>query len=161
MNPGQVIFGFFVLLAATLNFGFFVGVGIVQRRGYLIRRSAWTLLVGFAAAMVITVLTTWLLTAAGLVDRSMLLAERPLTAFIWRPDALSWVIGFLAGIAGMLSLTSAKTGTLVGVLISVTTVPAVANAAVAVAQRRPRSGRIRYCSASTSPPSSSPAYSHS
>ena len=86
-------------------------------------------MVGIAA----TVLTTWLLTAAGLVDKSMLLDERPLTDFIWRPDALSWVVGFLAGIAGVLSLTSAKSGTLVGVLISVTTVPAAANAAVAVA----------------------------
>ena len=57
----------------------------------------------------------------------------PLTDFIWRPDALSWVVGFLAGVAGMLSLTSAKSATLVGVLISVTTVPAAANAAVAVA----------------------------
>jgi uncharacterized membrane protein len=43
------------------------------------------------------------------------------------------VVGFLAGVAGMLSLTSAKAGTLVGVLISVTTVPAAANVAVAAA----------------------------
>ena len=40
---------------------------------------------------------------------------------------------FLAGIAGMLALTSAKSGALVGVLISVTTIPAAANAAVALA----------------------------
>jgi uncharacterized membrane protein len=48
-------------------------------------------------------------------------------------DALTWIVGFLAGIAGMLSLTTAKSGALVGVLISVTTVPAAANAAVAIA----------------------------
>ena len=83
--------------------------------------------------MALTVGATWLLTAAGLIDRSMLADERPLVDFIWRPDALSWVVGFLAGVAGMLSLTSAKSGTLVGVLISVTTVPAAANAAVAIA----------------------------
>lgn len=63
----------------------------------------------------------------------MLLDERPLTDFIWRPDALSWVVGFLGGVAGILSLASAKAGTLVGVLISVTTVPAAANVAVALA----------------------------
>jgi uncharacterized hydrophobic protein (TIGR00271 family) len=63
----------------------------------------------------------------------MLVDPRPLTDFIWRPDALSWVIAFLAGIAGMLSLTSAKSGALVGVLISVTTVPAAGNIAVAIA----------------------------
>ncbi|MEH0932507.1 hypothetical protein [Micromonospora sp. CPCC 205558] len=35
-------------------------------------------------------LSTWVLTAAGLVSREMLLAERPLADFIWRPNALSW-----------------------------------------------------------------------
>ena len=63
----------------------------------------------------------------------MLTGERPLTSFIWQPDALSWIVGFLAGVAGILALTSAKSGALVGVLILVTTVPAAANAAVAVA----------------------------
>jgi Domain of unknown function (DUF389) len=51
----------------------------------------------------------------------------PNSGFIWKPDALSWIVGFLAGIAGMLALTSAKSGALVGVLISVTTIPAAAN----------------------------------
>ncbi|HTF06728.1 MAG TPA: DUF389 domain-containing protein [Asanoa sp.] len=108
-------------------------VGAVQRRWKLVRRALTALVVGFAVAMAVTVVTTWLLDAAGLVTREMLTAPRPLTDFIWRPDALSWVVGFLAGIAGMLSLTSAKSATLVGVLISVTTVPAAANAAVALA----------------------------
>jgi uncharacterized hydrophobic protein (TIGR00271 family) len=108
-------------------------VGLVRRRGRLIRRGLVALLVGFPVAIVTTVLSTWLLDALGLVNKQMLLGNRPLTSFIWQPDALSWVIGFLAGIAGMLSLTSAKAGTLVGVLISVTTVPAAANVAVAAA----------------------------
>jgi uncharacterized hydrophobic protein (TIGR00271 family) len=99
----------------------------------MVRRSVVALVVGFPFAMMVTVGTTWALTAIGLLDRSMLLADRPLTSFIWRPDALSWVVGFLAGIAGMLSLTAAKSGALIGVLISVTTVPAGANAAVALA----------------------------
>ena len=51
----------------------------------------------------------------------------------FRPCALSWIVGFLAAVAGVLALTSAKSGALVGVLISVTTIPAAANAAVAVA----------------------------
>jgi uncharacterized hydrophobic protein (TIGR00271 family) len=110
-----------------------LSVGVVQRRMDVVRRSAVALGVGFPAAMAVTVLTTWLLTAVGLLDKSMLLDERPLTDFIWRPDALSWVIGFLAGIAGMLSVTSARAGVLIGVLISVTTIPAAANAAVALA----------------------------
>ena len=110
-----------------------LSVGLIQRRGTVVGRAVLALAVGFPIAMVITMLATWLLTAWGLVDRSMLLADRPLTDFIWRPDALSWIVGFLAGIAGMLSITSARSGALIGVLISVTTVPAAANAAVAAA----------------------------
>ena len=108
-------------------------VGMVRRRAGLVRRGLIALLVGFPVAMVTTVLTTWLLDALDIVDKQMLLEPRPLTSFIWQPDALSWVVGLLAGVAGMLSLTSAKVGTLVGVLISVTTVPAAANVAVAAA----------------------------
>ena len=108
-------------------------VGLVRGRPALVRSALLALLVGFLVAGVATVGATWALDAAGLVERDMLIQQRPLTDFIWRPDALSWVIGFLGGVAGMLSLTSAKAGTLVGVLISVTTVPAAANAAVALA----------------------------
>ena len=43
------------------------------------------------------------------------------------------IVASLAGIAGVLSLTSAKSGALVGVLISVTTIPAAANIGVAAA----------------------------
>jgi uncharacterized hydrophobic protein (TIGR00271 family) len=108
-------------------------VGVVRRRPRLARRAVIALAVGFTVGMLVTVATTWALDALGLVNKGMLLGDRPLTDFIWQPDALSWVVGFLAGIAGMLSLTSAKAGTLVGVLISVTTVPAAANVAVALA----------------------------
>jgi uncharacterized hydrophobic protein (TIGR00271 family) len=108
-------------------------VGIVRRQRELITRSLVALVVGFVLAMLATVITTWGLTALGLINKSMLENPRPLTDFIWRPDALSWIVAFLAGIAGMLSLTSAKSGPLVGVLISVTTVPAAANVAAAAA----------------------------
>ncbi|WP_422749504.1 DUF389 domain-containing protein [Micromonospora sp. WMMD1219] len=108
-------------------------VALLRGKGGVVVRSVQALVVGFVAAMLATVVSTWALDAAGLVSREMLLAERPLTDFIWRPDALSWVVGLLAGIAGMLSLTSKKSGSLVGVLISVTTVPAAANVAVAAA----------------------------
>ncbi|MGI5185020.1 DUF389 domain-containing protein [Dactylosporangium sp. CA-152071] len=112
-------------------------VGIVRKRPIFVKKSALALSVGFVTAMLATVGATFLLDLAGLVNRSMLLQERPMTDFIWRPDALSWVVGFLAGVAGMLSLTSSKAGPLIGVLISVTTVPAAANVAVAIAYRVP------------------------
>ena len=108
-------------------------VGIVRRRPRVIGHAALTLVVGFAVALAVTVLFAWTLAATGLVHREQLLAARPLTSFIWRPDALSWIIATLAGVAGMLSLSTAKSGALVGVLISVTTIPAAANAGVAIA----------------------------
>ena len=43
------------------------------------------------------------------------------------------IVALLAGVAGVLSLTTAKSGALIGVLISVTTIPAAANVGVAAA----------------------------
>ncbi|MGW0425047.1 DUF389 domain-containing protein [Streptomyces sp. NPDC003015] len=106
---------------------------IVQRQPRLALRSLIALLVGFAVAMVMTVGFTWFMDALNQFHKSDLEGDRPNTAFVYAPDAFSFVVAVLAGIAGTLSLTSAKSGALVGVAISVTTVPAAANAAVALA----------------------------
>lgn len=120
-------------MAVGPEFGPLAGIStaLVQRAPRLVARSLWALIGGFALAMVITAGFAWLLDAAGLFEKSMIEAERPITGFIWQPDWMSFVVAFLAGIAGTLSLTSAKSGALIGVAISVTTVPAAANAAVA------------------------------
>jgi uncharacterized hydrophobic protein (TIGR00271 family) len=110
-----------------------ISVGLVGRRWRTVRRAVATLAAGFGAGFVASVVMALLLQAWGLADQSTLLADRPQTSFIWAPDTLSWIVGFLAGAAGMISLTSGRSGVLVGVLISVTTVPAVGNAAVALA----------------------------
>ncbi|TNM64548.1 DUF389 domain-containing protein [Streptomyces sp. NP160] len=104
---------------------------VVLRRTRQVRRCALALLVGFAVGIAATVVTTWVLDAVGLISADMLTRDRPQTGFIYNPDALSFVVAFLAGIAGMLALTSAKSGAVVGVLVSVTTIPAAGNAAVA------------------------------
>jgi uncharacterized hydrophobic protein (TIGR00271 family) len=59
--------------------------------------------------------------------------DRPLTDFISHPDEFSAIVALLAGTAGVLSLTSAKSGALIGVLISVATIPAAGNIGVAAA----------------------------
>jgi uncharacterized hydrophobic protein (TIGR00271 family) len=112
-------------------------VALVLRERVLAMRSLRALLVGFPTAIGVTVLATLLARAAGLVDPSMLDSEHPLTSFISQPDAFSFVVSILAGIAGILSLTAAKSGALIGVLISVTTVPAAGSAAVALALGQP------------------------
>ena len=80
---------------------------------------------------------TGLLTGLGLVDQSYLIRPRPQTSFIFNPDAMSFVVAFLAGVAGMLALTSEKSGAVIGVLVSVTTIPAAGNAAVALTYGEP------------------------
>lgn len=107
----------------------------MQRAPRLAWRSLWTLIAGFAVAIAVTVGFAWMMNAFGLFTEAMIEAARPNTAFIWKPDWVSFVVAFLAGIAGTLSLTSTKSGALIGVAISVTTVPAAANAAVAFSYR--------------------------
>ncbi|MGW4495489.1 DUF389 domain-containing protein [Streptomyces sp. NPDC004376] len=122
-------------MAVGPEFGPLAGIStaVVRRRPRLAARSLIALLVGFAAAMALTAGFAVLMDAAGLFSEARLEGERPNTAFVYAPDAFSFVVALLAGAAGTLSLTSAKSGALVGVAISVTTVPAAANAAVALA----------------------------
>ncbi|MFF8271131.1 DUF389 domain-containing protein [Streptomyces sp. NPDC016562] len=121
-------------MAVGPEFGPLAGIctGLVQRRPRLAGRSLVALVVGFTAAIVATTLFSLGMDALDLFHEGMLDDPRPNTSFIWQPDPFSFVVALLAGVAGMLSLTSAKAGALVGVAISVTTVPAGANAAVAL-----------------------------
>ncbi len=117
------------------EFGALAGLctGTVRRSWDLVRRSALALVVGFPVGIFATVLLTWFVTAIGLVDETYLTRPRPQTSFIFNPDAMSFVIALLAGVAGMLALTSAKSGAVIGVLVSVTTIPAAGNVGVALA----------------------------
>ncbi len=107
-------------------------VALVQRRLDLAARSAWALGVGFVVAVVATVVFMRCMVFFGLASATML-TTHPQTLFISRPDAWAGVIALLAGVAGMLSLTTSKPGALIGVFISVTTIPAAANMGVAAA----------------------------
>ncbi|WP_326699318.1 DUF389 domain-containing protein [Streptomyces sp. NBC_01754] len=120
-------------MAVGPEFGPLAGVStaLVQRAPRLVATSLWALVGGFAVAMALTAGFARLMDALGLFHAGMITAHRPATGFIWHPDGLSFVVALLAGVAGTLSLTSAKSGALIGVAISVTTVPAAANAAVA------------------------------
>ncbi|MEH0546292.1 DUF389 domain-containing protein [Streptomyces sp. B21-105] len=121
-------------MAVGPEFGPLAGVctAIVQRAPRLAVRSLIALLVGFAVAMAATVGFSLFMDAVSLFSEAKLEGDRPQTGFVYAPDWFSFVVAVLAGVAGTLSLTSAKSGALVGVAISVTTVPAAANAAVAL-----------------------------
>jgi uncharacterized membrane protein len=63
----------------------------------------------------------------------MVTASRPETDFIWHPDQWSFIVAFIAGAAGALAMSVDKASTMVGVFISVTTIPAAGNLALGLA----------------------------
>jgi uncharacterized hydrophobic protein (TIGR00271 family) len=110
-----------------------LAVALVLRRWRLAWRAARLLVVGFALAIAVTAVLALAARGAGWITPEDLVKPRPLTQYIWRPDRWSVVVALLAGAAGVLSLTAGRSNVLVGVFISVTTVPAAGNLAVALA----------------------------
>ena len=107
----------------------------VRRRPRVARASLVALVTGFAIAIVAAWLMTLALRAFELTPSPEALEDRSQTFFISHPDTYSVLVALLAGVAGMLSLQTAKSSALIGVLISVTTIPAAANVGVAAAYR--------------------------
>jgi uncharacterized hydrophobic protein (TIGR00271 family) len=110
-----------------------VSVALVNKQAPLARRSLLALAVGFPVGIVFALLTTLVFIGVDVFPEDFREAQHPFTEFISDPDFLSFFVAFVAGSAGVLSLTSAKSGALVGVLISVTTIPAASNIGVAAA----------------------------
>ncbi|WP_353649754.1 DUF389 domain-containing protein [Nakamurella sp. A5-74] len=110
-----------------------MSLGIVLRRSELALRGLRLLVLGFVVAIAVAVLLALLAKAAGWITLEQVAADRPLTAFIWRPDHWSVVVAALAGMIGVLSQTANRGPALVGVFISVTTVPAAGDLAVSIA----------------------------
>jgi len=108
-------------------------VAAVHRRRPLALRSLTALVVGFPTGILITLLASLTFRWTGVTPDDFTEADHGLSNVIASPDFFAFFVAFCAGIAGMLSLTTAKSGALIGVLISVTTIPAAANIAVASA----------------------------
>ncbi|OBK80236.1 DUF389 domain-containing protein [Mycobacterium sp. 1164985.4] len=107
-----------------------LAVSLVRRRRYLARRAALALLVGFPVAMLVTSVAVLAGEAIGWITVTST-SELDEVDFIFQVGPLSFVVAFLAGTAGMLSLITSKSAALVGVFISVMTVPAAGFAVVA------------------------------
>jgi uncharacterized hydrophobic protein (TIGR00271 family) len=95
--------------------------------------SAWALTLGFTVAAAAAAAVALLASASGQVPASYIAGDRPVTELIAEPNLGSLVVALAAGVAGMIALGQAKSGAIVGVLVSVTTIPAVANVGVALA----------------------------
>jgi uncharacterized hydrophobic protein (TIGR00271 family) len=107
-------------------------VGGIRERANA-RSSAWALLLGFSVAAAAAAVVGVLAAISGQVPVTYLAGVRPVTELIAEPNLGSLVVALAAGVAGIIALGQAKSGAIVGVLVSVTTIPAVANVGVALA----------------------------
>ena len=108
-------------------------VAVVERRRDLAARSFLALAVGFPVTMLAVLVASLAFKATGVTPDTFTEADHGLSNVIASPDFFAFFVAFCAGAAGMLSLTTAKSAALIGVFISVTTIPAAANVGVAAA----------------------------
>ena len=109
-----------------------IATGLVFGRPGLTGRALRLLVSGIAVAVAVVALLSLVGDLTGLITSDMVTRPRPQTGFIWHPDRWSFIVALIAGAAGVLALTTARANAMVGVFISVTTIPAVGNLALAL-----------------------------
>ena len=107
--------------------------GVIRGDPSRVLRSAAALVAGFALAVVAALLLSLIVRAAGLTPRAYALGIRPVSDLINTPNWFSFIVAALAGVVGVVSLTEARSRTLIGVFISVTTIPAASDIGVSLA----------------------------
>jgi uncharacterized hydrophobic protein (TIGR00271 family) len=101
-------------------------LGVTQRHPRPVKRGLVALGIGFGAAVVATFVFSVIIRAAGQAPRDYLLGFRPVSDLISQPNLFSIVVAVIAGIVGVVSILQARASALIGVFISVTTIPAAA-----------------------------------
>ena len=107
--------------------------GVTRRDSSRVLRSAAALVAGFALAVAGAFLLALIVRGAGLEPKAYALGIRPVSNLIDTPNWFSFIVAALAGVVGVVSLTEARSSTLIGVFISVTTIPAAADIGVSLA----------------------------
>ena len=110
-----------------------VALGIDKRDRPAILRGSAALLAGFSAAIIVTLVFSLAIRWSGRTPEAFSLGLRPVSSLIDKPNLFSVVVAVLAGIVGVVSLTESRASTLIGVFISVTTIPAAADIALSTA----------------------------
>jgi uncharacterized hydrophobic protein (TIGR00271 family) len=108
-------------------------LGINNREGPLIRQCLTALSFGFSAAILLSLVFSLCIRWTAKAPPAYLLGIRPVSSLIDKPNLFSLVVAVAAGIVGVVSLTEARASTLIGVFISVTTIPAAADIGLSVA----------------------------
>ena len=107
--------------------------GLLRRDSSRVRHSVAALAVGFTLAVTGAFLLALIIRGAGLTPRAYELGLRPVSNLIDTPNWFSFAVALLAGVVGVVSLTEARSSTLIGVFISVTTIPAASDTGVSLA----------------------------
>jgi len=107
--------------------------GTSPRDWAAVRESFRALAYGFLAAVVATFLFALGVRGAGQVPAAFVHGVRPVADLINSPNAFSVIVAILAGLVGVVSLTEARANALIGVFISVTTIPAAASLGLSLA----------------------------
>ena len=110
-----------------------VALGIERHRARPVRQGLTALLAGFliaiAAAVIFGVAIRW----SGHTPAAFQEGIRPVASLIDSPNLFSVIVAVLAAIVGVVSLTLSRASSLIGVFISVTTIPAAAALGLALA----------------------------
>jgi uncharacterized hydrophobic protein (TIGR00271 family) len=107
--------------------------GVTRRDSARVLRSSAALVAGFALAVAGALLLSLMIRGAGLEPTAYSLGIRPVSNLINTPDWFSFIVAALAGVVGVVSLTESRSSTLIGVFISVTTIPAASDIGVSLA----------------------------
>ncbi len=110
-----------------------VALGMERRNWTMVRRGLLALLAGFLIAIAVTLVFALCIRGLGKAPPAYLAGIRPVSDLINSPNLFSVVVAVVAGIVGVVSLTLSRAGALIGVFISITTIPAAADIAVSVA----------------------------
>jgi uncharacterized hydrophobic protein (TIGR00271 family) len=110
-----------------------LSVALVNRALGPAWRSFRALALGFPMAAVAALLVILAARGLGRIPQPYLAGERPLTGLLIGANLGAFVVAFVAGAAGIIALGRAKSGAVVGVLVSITTIPAASNVGVALA----------------------------
>jgi uncharacterized hydrophobic protein (TIGR00271 family) len=110
-----------------------VALGIDKRDKRPVVRGISALVTGFLAAIIITLVFSLAIRWSGHTPEPFSLGVRPVSDLINNPNLFSLVVAVLAGVVGVVSLTESRANALIGVFISVTTIPAAADIGLSIA----------------------------
>jgi uncharacterized hydrophobic protein (TIGR00271 family) len=108
-------------------------LGTNKGDGRAVRQGLGALAAGFAMAVVATLLFGLLIRWSGHTPQLYHSGVRPVSDLINSPNVFSVIVAVLAGVVGVVSLTESRANALIGVFISVTTIPAASDMGLSAA----------------------------